>query len=173
MPLFLLITGLVLQLLDRLVDKSKILVLKEILGYFADYYQPFFRRRQFFGILFLIAMLSVIFNYVIVKKIDFYNNFLILLLLFTVPYFLILLVAIFDYFFLKKIDIKVNFLMLERELIQQLSLGLCHPIIIFAHVLRAFLSIFVYPPNGILFFKSFSGLIGFIFIIAGAIMYFI
>jgi hypothetical protein len=173
MPLFLLITGIVLQILDRLADKSKILVIKEILSYFANYYQPFLRRRHFFGILFLVGILSVVFNYLIVKKIDFYNNFLILLLLFTVPYFLILLVAIFDYFFLKKIDIRLNFLMLERELIQQFSLALFHPIIILAHVLRAFLLIFVYPPNGILFFNSLSGLIGFIFMIAGAIIYFI
>lgn len=171
MPLILIIVGVILQILDRLFDKAKIVDVNDRLHLFISDYQPFLKRTQFLGILLLIAILSVIFDYLINQNVDLYNYLIILAILFSGPYLLILFVALFDYIFLKKTYFSLNFLMLELEFMQQFSLALISPVFALAYLVRALLLLLIYPGKGILVFKSFSGLLGFSFTIFGALIY--
>lgn len=173
MSIIFIIIGIIFQVLDNAFDKGRILVCQEFLNYFIGYYQPFPRRRHFWGLLLLIVGLAAIFDYIIYNNLNYYLYLLIFTVMLIGPYLLIFLVAIIDYFFLNKAHFKLNYLMLEREMMQQFSLALIHPIIILAFLLRAFLTILIYPWNGILIFKSFAGLLGFIFMITGGALYFL
>ncbi len=172
MPLICLILGVILLALDKILDKGKIVVQKERLSYFINYYQPWMTRRRFVGLLLLMIALSAAFDYLLYSKIDLYNYILLLLILFSGFYVAIFWLAILDRVSSNKTDFWLNFFRLERELSQHFSLGLCQPLFAFTYIIRALLMLFIYPENGILFFHSTSGLIGVILLIIAAIAHY-
>jgi hypothetical protein len=171
MPLIFLIIGLVLLVLDRTIKKNTVLITKEKLTYFIYYFRPHLRRRQFFAVIVLVIVFSMLLDYFIFQNIDMVSHILLLPLLVVIIYGMLFLLAFYDCWLLEKGAIGFNFFMFEREFIQIFSLALFFPIIVLAYVWKTFLLMFLYPSQGMLVFTSFAGLAGSICVILGLIGY--
>lgn len=169
----LLLFGVIFLILDRVFDKKKVAVQRERLSFFINFYHPWVERRHFLGSLLLIVLFSAAVDYLLYNRIDLKNYLIILVILFGGLYMAIFFLAVFELMSIPKSDFRLNFLRWERELIQQFALGLCQPVFALGYLLRTFLGLWMYPEKGILVFKSISGMVGFLLIIIGTIVYYI
>lgn len=170
MPLVLCIIGVVLLGLDRVLNRAGALKCQHQLDYYIYYYRPLFQRRQFFGLIFLIILFSLLLNYLIFGKVSIISNIFILPLLVVLIYVFILLLTVFDYLVSQEPDMRLNFSILERDFIQIFTLALFFPFIAVAYLLKLLLTLFTVPSRKIFLFNSCAGLLGVMLVGVGLVL---
>ncbi len=102
------------MILDRKVDRSRALIMKEKLTYFIYYFRPHFDRKKFFALLLAVIAASTLVNYLFFGRTDWASHVLLLVLLVSLAYGMILLLALYDGWVLKKGSVGLYFFLFEQ-----------------------------------------------------------